>query len=99
MRRVQSDFYTSFRVQRKHHQHLANPVTLLRRQWGSSPEQKEEAVKLQHHSDDGPSDQHYEHAAEEEAGGLHLVLLEKEPERPLQADDERQTHHKQDLGR
>ncbi|GAA6077296.1 uncharacterized [Tachysurus ichikawai] len=72
-------------------------VTLDTARRGASPEQKEEAVKLQHHADDRPPDQHHQHASEEEAGGLHLVLLEEEPERPLQADDEGQTDHKQDL--
>ena len=63
----------------------------------SSPEQKEEAVDLQHHAHDGPADEHHEHTAEEEAGGLHLVLLEEEPERSLQPDDKGEPRYEEDL--
>lgn len=65
----------------------------------SSPKQEEKAVDLQHDADNGPADQHDENATEEEAGGLHLVLLEEETERPLQANDKGQSGHKQDLQR
>lgn len=65
----------------------------------SSPKQEEEAVDLQHDADDGPADQHDENTTEEEAGGLHLVLLEEETERPLQANDKGESGHKQDLER
>lgn len=64
---------------------------------GSTPEQEEKAVDLQHDADDGPADQHDENATEEEAGGLHLMLLEEEAECPLQANDEGKSGHKQDL--
>lgn len=65
--------------------------------WEEAPKQEEKAVDLQHDADDGPANQHDEHAAEEEAGGLHLVLLEEEAERPLQADDKGESGHKQDI--
>lgn len=64
-----------------------------------SPEQEEKAVDLQHHSDDGPANQHHKHTSQEEAGGLHLVLLEEEAEGPLQPDDEGKSGNKQDLCR
>lgn len=63
----------------------------------STPKQEEKAVDLQHHADDGPANQHDENTTEEEAGGLHLVLLEEEAERPLQANDKGKSGHKQDL--
>lgn len=54
------------------------------------PEQEEEAVDLQHHSNNGPTDQDHEHASEKEPGGLHLVLLKEEAKGPFQADDKGQ---------
>lgn len=63
----------------------------------ASPKQEEKAVDLQHDADDGPANQHDEDTTEEETGGLHLVLLEEEAERPLQANDKGETGHKQDL--
>lgn len=65
--------------------------------WEEPPEQQEEAVDLQHDSDDGPANQHHEHASQEETGGLHLVLLEEEAERPLQPDDEGESSNEQDI--
>lgn len=61
------------------------------------PEQEEKAVDLQHDSDDGPANQHHQHTSQEETGGLHLVLLEEEAERPLQPDDKGKSSNKQDL--
>lgn len=62
-----------------------------------SPEQQKEAIDLQHHSDDGPANQHHKHTSQEETGGLHLVLLEEEAEGPLQPDDKGESSNKQDL--
>lgn len=62
-----------------------------------SPEQEEESINLQHNANDGPTDQNHTHASQEEAGGLHLVLLKEESKRPLQADDKCQSSNKQDL--
>ncbi len=61
------------------------------------PEQKEEAVDLQHDSNDGPANEHHKHTSEEETGGLHLVLLEEEAEGSLQPNDEGKSSNKQDL--
>lgn len=63
----------------------------------STPKQEEEAVDLQHDTDNWPANQHDENTTEEEAGGLHLVLLEEEAERPLQTNDKGKSGHKQDL--
>lgn len=62
-----------------------------------SPEQQKETVDLQHDPDDGPANQHHKHASQEEAGGLHLVLLEEEAESPLQPDDKGESSNKKDL--
>lgn len=63
----------------------------------SRPEQEEETVDLQNDSNDRPADQHHKHSSQEEAGGFYFVPLEEESERSLQADDEGQAGHKQDL--
>lgn len=62
-----------------------------------SSEQEEETVDLQNDSNDRPADQHHKHSSQEEAGGFYFVPLEEESERSLQADDEGQAGHKQDI--
>lgn len=61
------------------------------------PEQEKKAIDLQHHSNDGPANQHHKHTSEEETSGLHLVLLEEKAESPLQPDDKGESSNKQDL--
>lgn len=67
--------------------------------WALLPEQEEEAIDLQHNSNDGPANEHHKHTSQKEPGGLHLVLLEEEPEGPLQPDDKRKASNEQDLRR
>lgn len=62
-----------------------------------SPEQEEEAVNLQHNSNNGPTNQNHAHASEEETGGLHLVLLKEEAKRPFQPDNKGQSSYKEYL--
>ena len=65
---------------------------------GEEPaEEDDEAVALDDHAGDGPAEQHNDDAAEEGRRALHLVPLEEEAERPLQADDEGQAGQEQDL--
>lgn len=63
----------------------------------TSPEQEEEAVDLQHNSNNGPTNQDHEHASEEETGGFHLVLLKEEAKRPFQPDDKGQSSNEEYL--
>lgn len=62
-----------------------------------SPEQEEEAVDLQHNSNNGPANQDHAHAPQEETGGLHLVLLKEEAKRPFQPDDKGQPGNEENL--
>ena len=62
-----------------------------------SAEEDDEAVALDDHAGDGPAEQHDDDAAEEGRRPLHLVPLEEEAERPLQADDEGQAGQEQNL--
>lgn len=60
-------------------------------------EQEEKTIDLQHNANDGPANQHHKHSSQEETGGLHLVFLEKEAERPFQPNDKGESSNKQDI--
>ena len=60
-------------------------------------EEDDEAVALDDHAGDGPAQEHDDDAAEEGRRPLHLVPLEEESERPLEADDEGQPRQEEDL--
>ena len=65
---------------------------------GEEPaEEDDEAVALDDHAGDGPAEEHDDDAAEKGRRPLHLVPLEEEAERPLEADDEGQPGQEKDL--
>ena len=65
---------------------------------GEEPaEEDDEAEALHDHPGDGPAEEHDDDPAEEGRRPLHLVPLEEEAERPLEADDEGQPGQKKDL--
>lgn len=61
------------------------------------PEQEKKTIDLEQNSNNGPANQHHKHSSQEETGGLHLVLLEKEAEGPLKADDKGESSNKENL--
>lgn len=63
------------------------------------PEQEKKTIDLEQNSNNGPANQHHKHSSQEETGGLHLVLLEKEAEGPLKPDDKGESSNKKNLQR
>lgn len=63
------------------------------------PEERDEAISLQQHAQEGPPHEDDEDPREEEAGALHLWPLEEEGEGSPEADDEDQAGEEEDLGR
>ena len=61
------------------------------------PEEHNEAVDLDEHPDERVAEENDEDSSEEGDRPFGLVPLEEEPERPLEADDEREAAQKQDL--
>ena len=62
-----------------------------------SAEEDDEAVALDDHAGDGPTEEHDDDPAEKGRRPLHLVPLEEEAGRPLEADDEGQPGQEKDL--
>lgn len=63
------------------------------------PEQQEKPVRFEYHADHRIAQQHDGDAAEKGYRGFHLVLLEEEPERSLDADHTGQAADEQNLER
>lgn len=62
-----------------------------------SPEQQEESIGFNNHSDQWISEQNNADAAEERKRGLDLFPLEEESERPFQPNDTSETAYEQYL--
>lgn len=65
--------------------------------WKEAPEQEKKTIDLEQNSNNGPANQHHKHSSQEETGGLHLVLLEKEAEGPLKADDKGESSNEENI--
>ena len=82
-----------------------NLISAVQRPWWAHPgegdlhslEEVKEAIGFQEHAQEGPAQEHNDHAPQEEAGPLELVPLEEEGKRLPQADDEGEAGQEQQL--